>query len=351
MTSLRISFALLATLLLAACSSTYQGAASDHFDGRKFFTPGSNKSSSPAGYLWRRLNNPPPDWPETVAAPSGIDAPAERIQGNEARVTSIGHATLLIQIAGLNILTDPVWSQRASAVQWLGPKRVVQPAFALAQLPLIDLVLISHDHYDHLDIATLKQLDQAHRPRVIAPLGLQKLLSTAMPQSQISEHDWGEKIALANQAIIHVEPMAHGSGRTPFDQMTTLWAAYVIEAAGMKIYHVGDTGYANGRYFREAAKRHGAIDLAILPIGAYEPVDFMADSHMSPSEAVQALIDSGAKQALAHHFDTFQLGFEAFGAAGTALQKSLKDNNLADDRFIVPLIGQATNLKRNAYRN
>jgi L-ascorbate metabolism protein UlaG (beta-lactamase superfamily) len=340
-TALFVLITLLTAWTLSACGSTYQGPVTDHFDGKRFFTPGVNKSSSPVGYLWRRLTDPPPDWPQAVPAPANLPALLPRVIGNEARVTYIGHATLLVQVAGLNILTDPVWSQRASAVQWLGPKRVAQPAWLLEQLPPIDVVLISHDHYDHLDVSTLRKLDAAHRPRVIAPLGVQKLLVETMPQSKVSEHDWGERVMLAQGAWVHVEGMAHGSGRTPFDQMQTLWAAYVIEAAGIKMYHAGDAGYAGGKFFRDTAKRHGPLDLAILPIGAYEPVDFMADSHMSPSEAVQALIDTGARQGLAHHFDTFQLGFEGFGAAGKALIQAMKIHGLPAQKMIIPTVGQA----------
>lgn len=336
-----VLWALLTALVLSACGSPYRGAVTDHFDGKLFFTPGVSKSSSPAGYLWRRLTNPPPEWPQAVPAKANLPALVQRVSGNEARVTYIGHATLLIQVAGLNILTDPVWSQRASAVQWLGPKRVAQPAWRFEQLPPIDVVLISHNHYDHLDVPTLRLLDSAHRPRVVAPLGLQKLLAKTMPQSKVSEHDWGDRVSLAQGAWVHVEPMAHGSGRTPFDQMQTLWAAYVLEAAGIKIYHVGDAGYAGGKFFRSIASRHGVLDLAILPIGAYEPVDFMADSHMSPSEAVQALIDTGARQGLAHHFDTFQLGFEAFGAAESELVNAKKARNLSTQKMIVPKLGEA----------
>ena len=339
---------LFAALALLACGSTHLGPVSDHFDGKRFFTPDVHKSSSPAGYLWRRLTDPPPDWPESVSAPEQLPALAQRVSGRQARVTYIGHATLLIQIAGLNILTDPIWSQRASAVQWLGPKRVAQPAWQLGEMPKIDVVLISHDHYDHLDVATLRQINALHRPRVVAPLGLRKLLVSAMPQSEVSEHDWGERVSLGQSAWVHIEPMAHGSGRSPFDQMQTLWAAYVIEAEGIRIYHVGDTGYAGGRFFRDAATRHGPLDLTILPIGAYEPVDFMADSHMSPGEAVQALVDSGARQGFAHHFDTFQLGFEAHGAAGQALMAALKNRGLSTQKFIVPRLGQSVVIRSDS---
>lgn len=160
-----------------------------------------------------------------------------------------------------------------------------------------------------------------------------------------SQHDWGEQVRLP-AATIHVEPMLHGSGRTPFDQMQRLWAAFVIEADGMKLYHVADSGYGDGRIFRAAAARHGRFDLAILPIGAYEPVDFMADSHMSPAEAVKALLDSGAAQGLAHHFDTFQLGFEAQGAAPKAPAATRSASGLDAARFVVPTPGQSVTLLR-----
>jgi L-ascorbate metabolism protein UlaG (beta-lactamase superfamily) len=328
-------------LALSACGATHTGPISDHFDGQRFYTPGIDKTSSPIGYLWRRLTDPPPDWPSSLPS-AAREQPtlAQRVAGPQAHVTYIGHATLLIQIAGLNILTDPMWSERASAVSWLGPKRVVSPALPLERLPPVDVVLVSHDHYDHLDIATLTRLDALHRPRVIAPLGTGRLLKSVMPQSEVGEHDWGERVPIGPDVVVHVEPMAHGSGRTPFDQMQTLWAAYVIKAASLAIYHVGDAGYAGGRFFRDVAQRHGPLDLAILPIGAYEPVDFMADSHMRPADAVRVLADSRARLGLAHHFDTFQLGFEAFGAAGAEVQAVQASRSPAEPRLIVPKLGQ-----------
>lgn len=338
-----------ALLLLAAgaagCTALHAGPPSDHFDGQRFFNPGVTKSSSPAGYLWRRLTDAPADWAPAPPAPPA--APLEaRVEGGRARVSYVGHATLLIQVAGLNILTDPVWSERASPVQWLGPRRVAPPAWPLEALPRIDVVLISHDHHDHTDLRTLAALDARHRPRVIVPLGLRALVAEAMPGSRVSEHDWGERVAVA-AATVHVEPMLHGSGRTPFDQMRRLWAAYVVEADGLKIYHVADSGYGDGRHFRAAAAKHGRLDLAILPIGAYEPVDFMADSHMTPAEAVKAWLDSGAAQGLAHHFDTFQLGFEAQGAAPIALRQALAASGADSARFAVPVPGQTLTLARH----
>jgi L-ascorbate metabolism protein UlaG (beta-lactamase superfamily) len=339
--------ALLAWPLLVAlggCAAPHDGPVSPHFDGTRFFNPGHVKSSSPLGYLWLRLTQPPADWvPPPAAAPR--PRPNERVSGNAAAVTYLGHATLLIQVAGLNILTDPMWSDRASALSWIGPRRVVPPAVPMDQLPPIDLVLISHDHYDHLDLPTLRQLDARDKPRVIVPLGNRVLVSEAMPGSAVSEHDWGARVSVG-AAAIHLEPMLHGSGRTPFDQMQRLWSAFVIEAGGFKLYHVGDAGYGDGQPFRDAARKHGRFDLVILPIGAYAPESFMADSHMSPAQAVQAFLDSQATRGMAHHFDTFQLGFEAFGAAPLALRSALQARGADSTRFTVPTLGQTLVLQR-----
>jgi L-ascorbate metabolism protein UlaG (beta-lactamase superfamily) len=285
-------------------------------------------------------------WPEQVPLPTDASELAQgvRQQDGSARVTLIGHATLLIQVAGLNILTDPVWSDRASPLSFVGPKRVTPPSFGMQNLPPIDLVLISHNHYDHLDTASLAQLHARDKPLVIVPLGNAKLVQAVMPQSQVSEHDWGEAVKFSSAtgtATIHVEPMLHSSGRTPFDQMQTLWAAFVIEANGLKLYHVGDTGYGDARNFRAAGLKHGGFDLAMLPIGAYEPAAFMADSHMRPSQAVQAMLDANARQALAHHFETFQLGFEGFDAPRKEIRETLVQRGLALNRFTLPQRGQA----------
>jgi L-ascorbate metabolism protein UlaG (beta-lactamase superfamily) len=332
--------------VLLACAAPYQGEVRPHFDGKAFLNPGQVKESSVLGYLWLRLTSSQAVWPEQVPLPADVSVPPQRVspQDGGARVTLIGHATLLIQVAGLNILTDPVWSERASPLSFVGPKRVTPPSIGMQDLPPIDLVLISHNHYDHLDTASLAQLHARDKPRVIVPLGNANLVQAVMPQSQVSEHDWGEAIkfvSAAGSATIHVEPMLHGSGRTPFDQMQTLWAAFVIETNGLKLYHVGDTGYGDGSNFRAAGRKHGGFDLAILPIGAYEPAAFMADSHMRPSQAVQAMLDANARQALAHHFETFQLGFEGFDAPRNEITQTLVQRGLPPSRFALPQPGQA----------
>jgi L-ascorbate metabolism protein UlaG (beta-lactamase superfamily) len=317
---------------LMGCGAHYQGSTTAHFNGKVFSNPGQVKNSSVAGYLWLRMTTSQAVWPDAVPL-TNQPVPLASVDDGSARVTWIGHATLLIQVSGLNILTDPVWSTRASPIRFLGPKRVTPPAVAFDVLPKIDLVLISHNHYDHLDLETLAQLNARDKPRTIVPLGNQALVSRAMPNSDVTEHDWGSKISLANKGFIHVEPMVHSSGRSPFDQMRTLWAAYIIEVDTLKIYHAGDTGYGDGRVFKTTGEKFGGFDLALLPIGAYAPEQFMSDSHISPANAVSAMQDLKAKKALAHHFGTFQLGFEAFDAPLAALQLALASKFLSRSDF------------------
>jgi L-ascorbate metabolism protein UlaG (beta-lactamase superfamily) len=331
---------LLCAVLLSACSSTWQGPATPHFDGSRFSNPGHTKDSSVAGYLWLRLTGAQATWPDSVpVAPE--PPPPLRVDDGSARITFVGHATVLIQVAGLNILTDPVWSERASPFSFAGPKRVQAPGVAFDALPKIDVVLISHDHYDHLDLATLKRLDARDQPQVIVPLGNKALVAGAMPASRVSEHDWGDSVVLKGGATVNLEPMLHGSGRSPFDQQATLWAAYVVQAGPIRIYHVGDAGYGDGAVYRATGQKYGGFDLAILPIGAYEPVSFMADSHMTPAEAVKLMNDVRARQAMAHHFEAFQLGFEAYDAPRRALAAALQAAQLPFDRFLAPQAGQA----------
>ena len=331
---------LLCAGLLSSCASDWTGSTSPHFDGRRFGNPGHEKTSSVGGYLWLRLTEGQATWPDAVpVAPS--PPPPARVDDGTARVTFVGHATVLIQVAGLNILTDPVWSERASPVGFAGPKRVQAPGVAFDALPAIDVVLISHNHYDHLDLPTLRRLDARDRPRVVVPLGNRALVAAAMPASRVDEHDWGDRVPLGEGATLHLEPMLHGSGRSPFDQQASLWAAFVVQAGPLRIYHVGDSGYGNGAPFQATGRKHGGFDLAILPIGAYAPASFMADSHMAPHEAVRLMGDVQALRAMAHHFEAFQLGFEAYDAPRRDLQAALQAAGVPAERFVAPLPGQS----------
>jgi L-ascorbate metabolism protein UlaG (beta-lactamase superfamily) len=341
---LRALGAACSALVLSACSSPSTGPITPHFDGSHFSNPGHKKESSVAGYLWLHLITSQAEWPASVPL-QPAPAPPTRVNDGSARITFVGHATLLIQVSGLNILTDPLWSERASPFSWAGPKRVTPPGVAFDALPKVDVVLISHNHYDHLDLPTLRLLDARDRPRLIAPLGNRALVAQAMPASTVSEHDWGAAVTLGGGATVHVEPMLHASGRSPFDQQRSLWAAYVVQAGPLKLLHVGDAGYGGGQAFTAAAQKHGSFDLALLPIGAYEPASFMADSHMSPAEAVKAMADAKAACALAHHFGSFQLGFESHDAPVQALQAARSAAGLAEARFPALQPGQALVLR------
>ncbi len=309
-------------------SRYYTGPPSDHFDGTRFFTPGGPPPKSRRA-LWRwfreRRNGSAPKakWPAWAPSPYA-DRPPPRVAGAAWRISYVGHASWLIQTAGVNLLLDPVWSQRASPVRFAGPKRVNDPGIAFADLPPIDAVLVSHGHYDHLDLRTLSRLAAAHRPRVITPLGNDAIMRKHDKRIAAQGHDWGERIAIADGLAVTLTPTQHWSARSLSDRNEMLWASFVIETPAGRIYFVGDSGYGEGRIFRDVRARHGPLRLAILPIGAYAPRWFMRDQHMNPAEAVAALADCGADVALAHHHGTFQLTDEAIDAPRLALGEALE---------------------------
>ena len=223
------------------------------------------------------------------------------------RVTLINHSTLLLQQWGGNILTDPIWSRRAGPSTWIGPRRRREPGVRWEDLPQIDIVLLSHNHYDHLDVATLRRLADRGQSQYVVPAGAGRLLRSRNI-GPVHELDWGESLTLA-PATIHCVPALHFSGRSLFDRNRTLWCGYVIEAADLIVYFAGDTAF--GDHFAQIRERFGAPRLALLPIGAYEPRWFMSPVHMAPAEAVRAHLILGARTSIAIHHGTFQLGDEA----------------------------------------
>jgi L-ascorbate metabolism protein UlaG (beta-lactamase superfamily) len=310
----------------------HDGPVSDHFDGVRFFDPhGMAPKSLPDVIRWWASGERSP-WPAAIQN-SFADRPPERVAGARMRISFVGHASFLVQTGGLNILLDPVWSERVSPLSFAGPRRVRPPGIAFEALPPIDVVLVSHCHYDHLDLATLSMLAAAHRPRVITPLGNDAIMWAHDPAIRAEAHDWGDRIDLGNGLALSLAPMRHWSARGIFDRNKALWAAFVIETPAGRIYHVGDSGYGDGHHFRTARERHGPFRLAILPIGAYEPRWFMRDQHMNPEEAVQAWRDCGAELALAHHFETFPLTDESIDAPRRALSATLESAELPRERF------------------
>ncbi len=317
-------------------SRYYNGPVSDHFDGERFFDP---HAAPPKGrpdllrwFVDRHWRGTKAKWPAWAPSPCA-DRPPARVEGEAWRISYVGHASFLIQTAGLNILLDPVWSKRASPFRFVGPKRVNDPGIAFADLPPIDVVLVSHGHYDHLDLATLSRLAAAHRPRVIAPLGNDAIMRSHDPAIAAEAYDWGERVDIGAGIAVTPIPTRHWSARSLSDRNMSLWASFVIETPGGRVYFVADSGYGDGGHFRRAREHHGLFKLAILPIGAYEPRWFMRDQHMNPAESVQAFIDCGSELALGHHYGTFQLTDEAIDAPLVALADALAIAGIPADRF------------------
>jgi N-acyl-phosphatidylethanolamine-hydrolysing phospholipase D len=221
----------------------------------------------------------------------------------EATITWVGHSTLLIQLDGVNILTDPQWSNRASPVTFAGPRRVTPPGLALEQLPRIDVVLISHDHYDHLDVATVTRVAQTHRPVFLVPLGLKKWFAD-LGIAEVVELDWWDNRTIKG-LVVTCLPAQHFSGRTLWDRNQRLWSAWAVAGREKRLFFAGDTGYYN--VFKEIGTRLGPFDVAAIPIGAYLPPSIMRMSHMTPEEAVLVFTDVRARQFLAIHWGTFDL--------------------------------------------
>jgi L-ascorbate metabolism protein UlaG (beta-lactamase superfamily) len=320
---------------------TYDGPISDHFDGFQFYDPDGVPPKSLASVLrWQfGSSRRRAGWPEWAPSPHA-DVPPPRVNGDKVRLSFVGHASWLIQTAGLNILVDPVWSMRVSPVSFAGPRRHNDPGIAFDALPDIDIVLVSHGHYDHLDLPTLSKLAERFSPRVITPLGNDLTMRDADAAIKAESFDWKDRVELGNDVAVTLVPTRHWSARGVFDRNKALWASFVLETPAGKLYIVCDSGYGEGRHFRRVAEAHGPLRLAILPIGAYEPRWFMRDQHMNPEDAVRALADCGAVQALAHHHGTFQLTDEAIDAPVLALGEALNKAKVPREKFTALKPGQ-----------
>ncbi len=330
-----------------AANRYYSGPPSDHFDGTLFFNPDGKPPGRFTDLLKWQFGGGRAKWPAAWPSPHPSARPIGRVGGNSLRLTMVGHASLLIQASGLNILTDPVWSDRASPFAFAGPKRVNEPGIAFADLPPIDVVLVSHNHYDHLDLATLKRLKQGHDPLVVTPVGNDAIIRVAVSDMRIAAHDWGERLDPGNGATIHVEPAHHWSARGARDRRMALWAGFVIETASGNIYFAGDTGFHGGVNYRLMAEKHGGFRLAILPIGAYEPRWFMAPQHQNPEEAVQGMKLCNAAHAAGCHWGTFQLTDEPLEEPAQKLAAALAAEDVAEERFRAMRPGEVWDVPAN----
>jgi L-ascorbate metabolism protein UlaG (beta-lactamase superfamily) len=310
---------------------------SDHFDGRRFFNP-SGPELQPVTAVPRMLLESRTKWPARVDV--SPKQPAAR--GNAAAaVTFIGHSTFLIQTAAGTLLTDPMYSERAGPWSLLGPRRVRQPAVAFDDLPPIALVLLSHNHYDHCDLRTLGMLARRFDPLVMTPLGNAALVRSAGLR-RVEELDWWQDAKTAPLPIA-LTRAHHFSARGPFDRNRALWGGFVITVESRRIYFAGDTAYAP--FFSDVRQRLGPIDLALLPIGAYEPRWFMRSAHMNPAEAVQAHLDLDASESVAMHFGTFQLTTEGIDEPLHALEQARREKSIPPSRFRAVGFGETVPLE------
>ena len=309
---------------------------SDHFDGRRFVNP-TGSAGQPFSAVPRMLLERRTRWPALV------DEPPRRppgLDGAAAAVTFIGHSTFLIQTTAGNILTDPMYSQRAGPLNMLGPRRVRQPAVAFDDLPPISTVLLSHNHYDHCDLRTLHMLAERFDPILLTPLGNGALVRSAGIR-RVEELDWWQEAKTTAWPIV-LTPAQHFSARSPLDRSRALWGGFMLRAGGPRIFFAGDTAYA--RFFRDVRERLGPIDLALLPIGAYEPRWFMQIVHMNPAEAVQAHLDLEASESVGMHFGTFQMTPEGIDDPLRALEEARRARNIPPSRFRTLDFGESVRL-------
>ena len=313
---------------------------SDHFDGRRFFNPAGD-AGQPFSKVPRMLAEPRAPWPSDVAVtmqrPPALD-------GAAAAVTFVGHSTFLIQTAAANILTDPMFSNRAGPFGLLGPRRARQPAVRFDDLPPISTVLLSHNHYDHCDLRSLRKLAKRFDPVVVTPLGNGRLVRSAGIR-RVEELDWWQD-ARTTAFPVTLTPARHFSARTPFDRNRALWAGFTLTAAGRRIFFAGDTAYA--AFFGEVRQRLGPIDLALLPIGAYEPRWFMRVVHMNPEEAVQAHLDLDAAESIGMHFGTFRLTSEGIDDPLHDLAAACRAWSIPPSRFTTLAFGGSMRLEHGA---
>ena len=309
---------------------------SDHCDGNRFFNP-TGPAGQPLSAVPRMLLERRTPWPARIDEPTRLPP---QLNGAGAVVSFIGHATFLIQTAAANILTDPMYSQRAGPLNVLGPRRVRQPAVSFEDLPRISTVLLSHNHYDHCDRRTLRRLAEHFDPLVVTPLGNGALVRSCGIR-RVEELDWWQE-AKTSALPIRLTPAHHFSARNPFDRNRALWGGFTLQTGAECIFFAGDSAYAS--FFRDVRQRLGPIDVALLPIGAYEPRWFMHSVHMNPAEAVQAHMDLGAAESIGMHFGTFPMTSEGIDEPVRALEEACRVRNIPQSRFWTLGFGESVRL-------
>ena len=320
--------------------SYYQGPPSDHFDGSDFFNKEPDQTFfDHLKWVWGMKTLEWPDWIDDPPQPP----PIAYVKEGELRITYVNHATVLIQMDGINILADPIWSERAGPMSWLGAKRIRAPGVKMEDLPSIDIILISHDHYDHLDLTTLKQLNKNHQPIILVGLGVKSRLE---PRGKsIVELDWWQKYTSSTGTRITFVPSRHNSGRGLFDKNKTLWGGFVIEGSAGNVLFMGDTAF--GGFLKEIKKKFTRFRLAILPIGSYEKRWFMKTQHMNPDDAVKVHRMLRISQSVGMHFGTFaEHPEQSIYAHEKDLKVALEKYNVPESKFWILKFGEGREIPK-----
>jgi len=316
---------------LAACAPS-SFPVTDHCDGRRFRS--APPVETPIGRVlkWQATRKPAP-WPDSLPVAESVPP---RTVDSGISATWVGHATVLVQAPGLNLLTDPVWSPRVGPWSFAGPRRRAKPGVRFEDLPRIDAVLVSHDHYDHLDQPTLERLARQGDPVGIAGLGTAELLREAGFRKVVAL-DWWQSTVLPSGDTVTFVPARHWGMRWPWDRGTRLWGGFVVATRAGRVYYAGDTG--DGPHFAEIGRREGPMDLALLPIGAHLPRWFMGPQHIGPEEALAAAKALGARTSLAIHWGTFALADDGPSEAPDTLRALLGRDSAAPDFRVLPVGG------------
>lgn len=326
----------------------YHGPDSSHYNGERFFNPDGedtvrvpgNRRGGRAGFLWRQATGADgrPEWPDRVAVHK--DMPPARVDGGAMRATWVGHATVLVQANGLNILTDPMWSEVAGPFGLAGPRRTAPPAIDFDKLPKIDLVVVSHNHYDHLDLPTLQKLAARDKPLIVTSLGNDTILRSAGVEARAL--DWGERVALRPGIDVIVNRNHHWGSRWFTDRNRALWSSFVVTLPGGNLFFAGDTGAGDYKWADQAAS-YGPIRLAIMPIGAFrfQEGEMRTGSHIGPGEGIKLWNRMGRPVTLPMHWGTFRLSWEGYWTPPRMLRAIQACVGETSGRFAPQSLGRA----------
>lgn len=338
---MKFIFGLIFSFLFISCSTaTTDYPVTEHYDGKRFYN--QDKTIGAKGFkdlLKWWLMTTKDEWPDKIRPPAQVIKPQPQVSDG-ALLTFVSHATYLLQYKGLNILTDPVWANRASPLSFAGPKRAQEPGIHFDDLPKIDIVFISHNHYDHMDSETINKLSEKWDPLFVVPLANKEKIES-FGAKKIIELDWWQEHKINESFSIILTPAQHWSSRTPFDRFEAFWGGAYFRGPDLSVFFAGDTGYS--KHFTEIKKKLGAPRLAILPIGAYEPRWFMKDMHMNPEDAVLAHLDLEAQESLGMHFGTFQLTNEGIDTPVQDLELARIKHKVQNFFYLLP--GQQKHLK------